>query len=458
MSINSAMLAGASGMRANSSALAAISDNISNVNTVGYKRLRSDFVAQLNNSSGQSTYSAGGVAGRSTTLMAEQGSTIASSTATHLAVSGNGLFIVRSRSSDASPNDPYFYTRAGQFSPDSNGYLKNTAGFYLHGWPVDSTGIVDSSPTDLSVLEPIRVSGIAGGAEATSNLSLSANLQSSQPLSAAVTGATYDAGDSANNMASGAVEPDFQIPIQIFDSEGGTHTLTMAFLRAGPNQWHTEVLMPSSEVVPGGSPLINGQLATGIVAFTPFGKIDLANSTLPASVTIGLSGANAGPEWNSSLGLAAQTIQLDLGGNGAPGGLTNYDSASQLSTSTVDGTSFGSLSAVDVDNDGFVTAIFTNGLTRRIYQVPLASFGNPDALNAENGGIYKLGPGAGAVAIRGAGESGVGTIKARALEASTVDLAEEFSKLIMTQRAYSASSKIITTADEMMDELLRLKR
>lgn len=458
MSINSAMLAGASGMRANSSALAAISDNISNVNTVGYKRLRSDFVAQLSNASGQSTYSAGGVAGRSTTLMAEQGSTIASSTATHLAVSGNGLFIVRSRSSDASPLDPYLYTRAGQFSPDSNGYLKNTAGFYLHGWPVDSTGIVNSSPTDLSALEPIRVSGIAGGAEATSNLSLSANLQSSQPLSAAVTGATYNAANSANNMASGAVEPDFQIPIQIFDSEGGTHTLTMAFLRAGPNQWHTEVLMPSSEVVPGGSPLINGQLATGIVAFTPFGKIDLANSTLPASVTIGLSGANAGPEWNSSLGLAAQTIQLDLGGNGAPGGLTNYDSLSQLSTSTVDGTSFGSLSAVDVDNDGFVTAIFTNGLTRRIYQVPLASFGNPDALNAENGGIYKLGPGAGAVAIRGAGESGVGTIKARALEASTVDLAEEFSKLIMTQRAYSASSKIITTADEMMDELLRLKR
>jgi flagellar hook protein FlgE len=390
--------------------------------------------------------------------MAEQGSTIASSTATHLAVSGNGLFIVRSRSSDATPNEPYLYTRAGQFTADSNGYLQNTAGFYLHGWSVDSTGIVDASPTDLSVLEPIRVSGIAGGAEATSNLSLSANLQSSQPLSSAVTGATYDAEDSLNNMASGAVEPDFQIPIQIFDSEGGTHTLTMAFLRAGPNQWHTEVLMPSSEVLPGGSPLIDGQLAKGIVAFTPFGKIDLANSTLPTSVTIGLSGAGAGPEWAPSLGLAAQTIQLDLGGNGAPGGLTNYDSVSQLSTSTVNGTPFGSLSAVDVDNDGFVTAIFTNGLTRRIYQVPLASFGNPDALNAENGGIYKLSPGAGAVAIRGAGESGVGTIKARSLEASTVDLAEEFSKLIMTQRAYSASSKIITTADEMMDELLRLKR
>lgn len=458
MSINSAMLAGASGMRANSSALAAISDNIANVNTVGYKRLRSDFVSQLNAQSGQSTYSAGGVLSRSNALMAEQGSTIASSVATHLAVSGSGFFVVRSRGADATSDDPYYYTRAGQFTADANGYLKNTAGFYLHGWPVDSSGVITSSPTDLTVLEPIRVSGIAGGAEATSKLSLSANLQSSQALSSAVSGATYNAANSANNMASGAVKPDFQVPVQIFDSQGGTHTLSMSFLKKGPNQWYTEVHMPASEIVPGGSALINGQLAKGVIAFNPFGQIDLANTTLPTTFSIGLSGANAGPEWASSLGLAAQSITLDIGGNSAPGGLTNYDSPSQLGTSTVNGTSFGSLSSVDVDNDGFVTAIFTNGLTRKIYQVPLATFGNIDALVSENGGIYRPGPGAGSVSIRGAGMSGMGGIKARALESSTVDLAEEFSRLIMTQRAYSASSKIITTADEMMDELLRLKR
>ena len=147
-----------------------------------------------------------------------------------------------------------------------------------------------------------------------------------------------------------------------------------------------------------------------------------------------------------------------LGGPGAPGGLTNYDSPSALGTSQVDGTPFGSLASVDVDDDGYVTAIFTNGLTRRIYQVPLATFGNVDGLIPEHGGVYRLGPGAGALSMRGAGVGGAGTIAARALEASTVDLAEEFSNLIMTQRAYSASSKIITTADEMLDELIRLKR
>jgi flagellar hook protein FlgE len=455
MSINSAMLAGASGMRANSSALAAISDNIANVNTVGYKRMRSDFTALLNSQNRQTTYNAGGVLSTSSPLMNEQGSTQASSVATHLAVSGNGFFVVRARSDDATSRDPYYYSRAGQFTADSDGYLKNTAGYFLQGWSVDATGAVTANPTDLNALEPIRVSGIAGGAEATARLSLSANLQSSQVVSPAA--ATYNATAAANNMASGAVTPDYQIPVQVYDSQGGLHTLTMSFLKQGPNAWYTEVHFPAGEVT-AGAPLINGQLATGIVRFTPFGQIDIANTTLPTTITVSQNGVGAGIQWAATMGLATQTINLDIGGPGAPGGLTNYDSPSALGTSQIDGTPFGSLASVDVDDDGFVTAIFTNGLTRRIYQIPLATFGNVDGLVPEHGGVYRLGPGAGALSMRGGGIAGAGTIKARALESSTVDLAEEFSNLIMTQRAYSASSKIITTADEMLDELIRLKR
>ena len=454
MSINSAMLAGASGMRANASTLAAISDNIANVNTVGYKRLRSDFTSLLNSQNGATTYSAGGVMSRSTSLMNEQGSTVASSVATHMAVSGDGMFVVRGRSEDATSRDPYYYTRAGQFSPDSDGYLQNAAGYYLLGWPVDATGAVNANPTDLNALGSVRVSGIAGGAEASSRLSLSANLQSSQVVSAAA--ATYDATDPANNMASGAVTPDFQIPVQMYDSQGGLHTVTFSFLKQGPNSWFAEVHLPAGQVADG-APFVDGQLATGTVNFTPFGQIDASTSTLPGTITIGATGAG-GSEWDPSLGLATQTVALDLGGPGAPGGLTNYDSPSVLGTSHVDGTPFGSLASVDVDDDGFVTAIFTNGLTRRIYQIPLATFGNTDGLLSEHGGVYRLGPNAGALTMRGAGDGGAGIIKARALEASTVDLAEEFSNLIMTQRAYSANSKIITTADEMLDELIRLKR
>jgi flagellar hook protein FlgE len=455
MSINSAMLAGASGMRANSSALAAISDNIANVNTVGYKRLRNDFTALLNSQNRQTTYNAGGVLSTSSPLMSEQGSTIASSVATHLAVSGNGFFVVRGRSDDATSRDPFFYSRAGQFTADSDGFLKNTAGYFLQGWPVDSVGAVLANPTDLNALEPIRVSGIAGGAEATARLALSANLQSSQAVSPSA--ATYDADNTAFNMASGAVTPDFQIPIQVYDSQGGLHTLNVSFLKQGPNAWYTEVHLPAGEVVPTAT-LIDGQLASGIVRFTPFGQIDTLTSTLPTTLTINQNGVAGAPQWAAALGLATQSISLDMGGPGSPGGLTNYDSPSALGTSQIDGTPFGSLASVDVDDDGFVTAIFTNGLTRRIYQIPLATFGNVDGLVPEHGGVYRLGPGAGALSMRGAGVAGAGNIKSRALESSTVDLAEEFSNLIMTQRAYSASSKIITTADEMLDELIRLKR
>ena len=143
--------------------------------------------------------------------------------------------------------------------------------------------------------------------------------------------------------------------------------------------------------------------------FTPFGQIDTANSTLPTHASpISQNGVGAGLQWAATLGLATQTIDLDMGGPGAPGGLTNYDSPSVLGTRQIDGTPFGSLASVDVDDDGFVTAIFTNGLTRRIYQIPLATFGNVDGLVPEHGGVYRLGPGAGALSMRGAGIGGAG--------------------------------------------------
>ena len=135
-----------------------------------------------------------------------------------------------------------------------------------------------------------------------------------------------------------------------------------------------------------------------------------------------------------------------------------YDTESALATSQVNGTAFGSLATVEVDDDGFVTALFTNGLSKKIYQIPLATFSNVDGLVAESGGSYRSGPNAGPLNMKNAGAAGAGSVEAKKLEASTVDLAEEFSNLITTQRAYSASSKIITTADEMLDELIRLKR
>ena len=453
MSITSAMLAGAAGMRANSSTLSAISDNIANVNTVGYKRIRTDFTAQLASQNQLTTHSAGGVLANHRHLMAEQGSPVASAVATHLAIQGDGFFVARSRSDDATAADPYYYTRAGQFSPDADGYLQAVSGHYLYGWPVEDDGSVIANPTDLAALEPVQVAGVAGDAEASDALSISANLQSSQAISPAA--ATYDV--STNNMASGAVTADFELPIQVYDSQGGLHTLTLAFLKTGANTWATEVYLPDSEVIAGGG-LANGQLGAGNVVFTAFGQLDTGASTFPTSVTINQNGTGGAPQWESTIGVASQTIALNIAPSNGQGGLTSFDAPSALSNSTVNGTPFGALASVDVDDQGFVTAIFTNGLTRQIYQIPLATFPNPDALAPDKSGVFRLAPGTGQLAMRSAGEAGSGEITSGALEGSTVDLAEEFSSLILTQRAYSASSKIITTADEMLDELVRLKR
>jgi len=466
MSITTAMAAGASGLRANASALAAISDNIANVNTVGYKRFRNDFTALINAQSNFTSYNAGGVMANARANVGEQGALQSSNVATHLAVAGGGFFVTRERAAGATGNDPYFYTRAGAFAPDPQGYLRNAANHFLHGWPIDATGQINSSPTDLTALVPVRTTGISGAAEQTSRVTLSANIQAQGTSSAAATG--YNPA-SAANMANGSITPDWDTPIQIFDSLGGVRNVRFAFLKAdtaipgNENLWNVEIYVePASDVEYGaGATLRDGQIAVGQIAFTPFGEFDPARSTDFSALGIGPSSATppAGSvAWAQRLGLANQPLTLEIGGPNSGGGLTQYDSPSILGTSQVDGIAYGDLSSVEVDPQGFVTALFTNGLSRRIYQLPLANFSNPDGLVAQQGGVYRAGPDAGPLNLRAAGEAGAGKVAPRALEASTVDLGVEFTNLITTQRAYSASSKIITTADEMLDELIRLKR
>ena len=160
--------------------------------------------------------------------------------------------------------------------------------------------------------------------------------------------------------------------------------------------------------------------------------------------------------WATGLGIDDQTIAFDL--TNAAGGLTQYDSASVVQAVQTNGTNFGSLTEVQIDESGFVTAIFDNGVTRQIAQVAIATFPSPDSLTQVNGNAYRVSQQSGAYNLKTAGTGGAGVLGSSQLEASTVDLSSEFTGLITTQRAYSASSKIITTADEMLAELISIKR
>ncbi|MBF7012882.1 flagellar hook protein FlgE [Novosphingobium resinovorum] len=438
MSLYSALYAGVSGLSAQSSAMATVADNITNVNTVGYKGTSAQFESLVNGGSVSSTYSAGGVTATAKSLISKQGLLQASSSLTDIAIDGAGFFVVRS-SADASGATAF--TRAGSFTTDSSGYLRNTSGYYLMGWPLDTQGNYANNGA-ISSLEPIRPTALTGAAAPTTSIELRANLDST---SEAV--ADYDVGD----MSSGDVDPQFSRSVEIYDSQGTAHTLTFNFVKTGANQWAAEITGDPTDISSvNGDPVgANGMIASTTVSFNADGSLDLGT---PATALFG----SLQLEYNN--GAAAMPISLDLGGNAGLDGLTQFGSTSALLSSTVDGGMLGTVASVKISDTGVVSAVFDDGTSRAIYQLPIATFQNPDGLTRIGGNAYIVSEDSGNFALNEPGTVGGGKISASMLEASNVDLASEFSNMILFQRAYSASSKIITTVDDMLQEVSNLKR
>jgi flagellar hook protein FlgE len=463
MSINSALAAGASGLVANSSALAAISDNIANVNTVGYKRVETVFTPNYKiGGGGETRYASSGVASNSRLDVNSAGLLNPGTSPTDMAIDGSGFFVVRPTPGAAAGSDAVLFTRSGSFETDNEGFLRNDAGQYLFAWPVQADGSVSLNPSNLNELQAVNLSNIGGTAQATSSVRINANLQASQAVSPAA--ATYAAGVAGTNMASGAVTPDFQRTIQVYDTQGGIRSITMSLLKSNTaNQWFAELHIDPATDVTTGAGLVNGQIATGILAFDTDGVIDAAASTLPTTLNF-LGSDNAAAlgatdfQWAAGTGVGGQSISLDLGSSGSPGGMTQFDSPSTLNSTVADGAIFGAFAGVEVSSDGFISARFTNGVVRQIYQIPVATVFNPNGLASVGGASFQVTDDSGAFTLNAPGLGASGTISSTTLENSNVDIATEFADLIVTQRAYSASSRIITTADEMLNEAIQMKR
>lgn len=434
MSLYSALYAGVSGLSAQSTAMASVADNITNINTVGYKTDDAQFRTLVSDGrSGGASYSAGGVAAVTHALVSKQGVLQASSSSTDIGIEGAGFFVTRD---GVGADSNIAYTRAGSFTPDSAGYLKNSGGYYLQGWPLDAQGAY-ANTGNLGALVPVRVSQLTGTAVATSTLQMRANLDST---AAAFTG-TYTAGD----MAAGTTPAQFSRPVDVTDAQGGKHAVTLAFLKTGPNAWAGEIYAtPATDVTAPG-----GLLASGTIAFNADGSLDKAGSG--AGMFAALT-----PAWTNGAGTGP--IKLGLGSDGGLDGLTQFGGTSAVISSTVDGGLLGSVASVKISDAGIVSAVFEDGTSRPVFQLPLASFQNPDGLTRLPGNAYGVSDQSGSVAINAPGALGAGSIAASSLESSTVDLAQEFTNMIRFQRAYSASSKIITTVDEMLQEIANLKR
>jgi len=244
------------------------------------------------------------------------------------------------------------------------------------------------------------------------------------------------------------IKSDFQTNVQVFDARGGVHTVTFAALRQADNLWNVEMFVdPPSEVTSGLAG--TGQIISGQMAFNGDGTLNVAGTTpaLLNPVTVNWTGgANAG------------NITFDLGTDGLSDGITQFAGDSTLISSSSNGATFGNVIGVSVDKDGVISALFSNGLAKKVFQLPLSTFQNPDGLTRRQGNSYTVSDQSGSLNLKFAGIGGAGFLAPQTLEASTVDLAGEFTSLITIQRAFSASTKIITTADEMLTELNNIKR
>jgi flagellar hook protein FlgE len=478
MSLNSAMQTGVSGLAANSQALSTVSNNIANVNTVGYKQSETEFETLVTGTGIDAAANSGGVLALTRQLVDQQGQLTQTSSPLDLAISGQGFFVTTSQATNVTPTDPRLFTRAGSFTVNNQGYLVNAAGLVLQGWPADANGVITPNPSSLTSLQSINVSQVGGAVSPTTTIGVNANIDAAQTVSgaaAAAGAAPPGAGaysPSANSMAmwetnnATGVQPDYSIQVPISDSQGGQHNVQLDLLKSStPNQWYAElVAVPASDVTTGAG-LANGQIATGMIAFTPTGQMDPANTTIfnaaNPTITLGASAAGAPGagqvNWAASLGIAAQSIALNLsGGSGNTGGLTQLDSQSNTQSITTNGTQFGNLTNVEIDKNGIVTAVFSNGVTRSLAQVAIATFPDPDGLTPVTGDAFQVSQNSGTYTLEQPNQGGAGTIDPSTLESSTVDLSSQLTQLITSQSAYSASSKIITTANQMMQTLLNV--
>jgi flagellar hook protein FlgE len=486
MSIFGGLRSGVSGLFVQSQSMAMISDNIANVNTVGYKLNRPQFSTLVTAQSSETLFASGGVQSKVGREIDQQGLLSASTNSTDIAISGSGFYAVTDQvtlnttSGVYEPTGDILYTRAGEFRADKDGNLVNAGGFFLLGFPRNATDTGFDVTNVLTALDGVNVASQSASPVSTSSIALSANLQAST-----ATAGTFDTS------------------VQIFDRQGAQRTLTMTFTKSGAaaNTWTiTGAVSTGTSLVdvdsnddgtvgiddgsPGGTAgdgiLSDGDEETDSAADTALiangatlGTITFnANGTL-ASVASTTAGGNIAVAGNAASGIldividfdnsAATTddreaIGIDFGTVNGSDGLTQFEGTSVINDITQNGKQFGTLSSVSVSEAGVVTALFDNGEQRQIFQVPLVTFNNPNGLSPRTGNVFAETDDSGQAVVKVANTGGAGIIASASLESSTVDLADEFTKLIVTQRAFAANTRIITTADEMLDELIRAKR
>ncbi|MGR3372807.1 flagellar hook-basal body complex protein [Pseudooceanicola nanhaiensis] len=432
MSITNAMASGVAGLLANSTAVERISYNIANADTVGYRR---SFTQMVTTGSVGAAGSATGVKTATSHTNTDDGSYQATSLASNLAINGNGFFVV-SPNLNAVNTAKTMFTRVGSFEPDELGYLRNGNGNYLMGFAYDeagSLGAVDRSSA--AGLVPVNIANRSVGGTATGAMTLKGNLPS-QETGQAVPG-----------------DP-FVSSAEYYTALGEAKRLSFSWQPgATANQW---ALTVSDGTTDYGSVSVDFN-DSGALAGTPSAYTG-ATSLATAPAGFAFDPATGQMTLTIDNGTTPQTVTVDLGAPGSFEGMTQFAGDYSPLDATADGAESGKLVRVEFDESGDVWGIFDNGKRQSLFSIPLATFANPNGLLTSDNANFLASGDSGAYYLSQAGTGDAGGLASGGLESSNVDIATELTSLIQRQRAYSSNAKIITTADEMLDETIRLKR
>lgn len=458
------LYAGVSGLQNHQIRMDVLGNNIANVNTIGFKKGRvnfQDLLSQTMAGAAKPTDEVGGVnpkqVGLGMTVAAidtifTQGSLQTTGVMTDLSIQGNGFFLLK-------VGEKNFFSRAGAFGLDENGLLVNPAnGMRVQGWGAQTIGgltmvNVATEPQDLVI--PV---GSKDPAAATTEAFLASNLDKRIPV--------IPAGAGEQTRLEGTWTTSFDI----YDSFGRAHKLQVNFTQVAgiANRWQAEVIVdPEAEIATNTLVEVGLENNTDNLFFLDFDNYGALQSVLDAQGDTLAEGklqipvSFDVPQADILAGVAAfrQTFNLNLGEVGAyTNAVTQFAEKSSTKVVSQNGYTMGYLESFKIDQSGVITGVYSNGTNRSLGQVALASFTNPGGLEKAGESTYVVSNNSGEANIGPAGVAGKGKIIAGTLEMSNVDLAEQFTDMIITQRGFQANSRTITTSDQMLQELLNLKR
>lgn len=436
MSLFGAMNSAISGLNAQSHAFGNISDNVANSQTAGFKRVDTAFISYLTTSSLQQN-EPGAVVAKPDYVNNVQGTITQTDNPLGLAIAGQGFFAVsqqvgqRNGVLEFSPQPAY--TRAGDFQLSKTGYLVNSAGLFLNGWVVNPS----TNEANQNSLDPIQVSQTVFNPVATTEVVMAANLP-----------------------ATPADDTPIASNIDVYNSLGTLHAITLTWVKdtTTDNTWTVSLSAADADTTALGSAQVKFGSVSGNAV--PEGTIGDIGSVTGTVTTPGYAADTAALiSFDATFDGVTQTIQLNMGAYGQTGGVTQYaGTAYNLRGLTQNGVPPGSFSGTTMESNGNIVVNYDNGQTRVIAQVPLITFNNPDALQRQNGQAFTATLESGTPRADVPGTNGAGALVTSSVEGSNVDIAAEFSKLIVAQRAYSANTRVVSTADDLLQQTIDMKR